>query len=72
MHSRILSGGWGALALIALFPILPAQAAAPIRIDTKNLVVTVDATACRWSAEVKGTPMSLHDVHFLPGDDPSG
>jgi hypothetical protein len=51
---------------------LPANAAAPIKIDTANLLVTVDATACRWSAEVKGTPMRLNDVYFLPGDDPSG
>ena len=51
---------------------LPANAAAPIKIDTGNLLVTVDATACRWSAEVKGTPMRLNDVYFLPGDDPSG
>jgi len=51
---------------------LAAQAAAPIRIDTKNLTVTVDAAACRWSAEVKGTTMRLNDVHFLPGDDPAG
>jgi hypothetical protein len=51
---------------------LPANAAAPIKIDTGNLLVTVDAAACRWSAEVKGTPMRLNDVYFLPGDDPSG
>jgi hypothetical protein len=49
-----------------------AKAAAPIKIETGNLLVTVDATTCRWSAEVKGTPMRLNDVHFLPGDDPSG
>src|ERR1022692_2800148 len=34
--------------------------------------VSVDAATCRWSAEVKGTPMRLNNVHFLPGDDPSG
>src|ERR1017187_8894937 len=51
---------------------LPANAAAPIKIDTKSLLVTVDAAACRWSAEVKGTPMRLNNVYFLPGDDPSG
>jgi hypothetical protein len=55
-----------------LLQCLPARAATPITIDTSNLLVTVDATACRWSAEVKGTPMRLNDVHFLPGDDPSG
>src|SRR5450759_4077592 len=47
-------------------------AAAPITVDTKSLLVSVDATTCRWSAEVKGTPMRLNQVHFLPGDDPSG
>jgi hypothetical protein len=47
-------------------------AAAPIKVDTKNLLVTVDAGNCRWSAEVKGTPMRMNDVYFLPGDDPSG
>jgi hypothetical protein len=55
-----------------LLQFLPANAATPIRIDTKNLLVSVDAVACRWSAEVKGTPMRLNDVYFLPGDDPSG
>jgi hypothetical protein len=59
-------------ALLTLSKPLAAQAAAPIRIDTKNLTVTVDAAACRWSAEVKGTTMRLNDVHFLPGDDPAG
>lgn len=47
-------------------------AAPPIRVDTRNLLVLVDATQCRWSAEVKGTTMQLNEVHFLPGDDPSG
>ncbi|MGA2154541.1 MAG: hypothetical protein ABSH37_09000 [Bryobacteraceae bacterium] len=60
------------LAATMFFQFLPANAAAPIKIDTGNLLVTVDATACRWSAEVKGTPMRLNDVYFLPGDDPSG
>ena len=62
----------GLCALIALSQFPPAHAAGPIKIDTKNLLVTVDPTACRWSAEVKGTPMRLNDVYFLPGDDPSG
>jgi hypothetical protein len=43
-----------------------------IRIDTKNLFLSVDPFACRWSAEVKGTEMRLNDVYFLPGDDPAG
>jgi len=47
-------------------------AAAPIHVDTKTLAVTVDPTACRWSAAVKGTPMQINDVYFLPGDDASG
>jgi hypothetical protein len=55
-----------------LFGVLPLAAATPIRIDTQNLLVTVDAANCRWSAEVKGTPMRMNDVYFLPGDDPSG
>jgi hypothetical protein len=58
-------------ALLASFQPLAAQTA-PIRIDTKNLLVTVDAANCRWSAQVKGTPMSLNNVHFLPGDDSTG
>jgi len=62
----------GVFAATVLLGVPPARAAAPIKIDTRNLVVTVDAAACRWSAEVKGTPMRLGDVHFLPGDDPSG
>jgi hypothetical protein len=47
-------------------------AAAPIHVDTKTLAVTVDPTACRWSAAVKGTPMQINDVYFLPGGDASG
>src|SRR5664279_2654289 len=62
----------GFLATFILLPLLAADAATPIKIDTKSLLVTVDAAACRWSAEVKGTPMRLNDVHFLPGNDPSG
>ena len=72
MRSKTHIGVVGLCALIALSQLLPARAAAPIKIDTKNLLVTVDASACRWSAEVKGTPMRLNDVHFLPGNDPSG
>jgi len=62
----------GLFVTVILLQFLPANAATPITIDTQNLLVPVDATACRWSAEVKGTPMRLNDVHFLPGDDPSG
>src|SRR5664280_3800940 len=56
--------------LLPLFVIT--AAAEPITVDTKSLLVSVDAATCRWSAEVKGTPMRLNNVHFLPGDDPSG
>ena len=62
----------GLFLAVVLLPFLPANAATAIKVDTKNLIVTVDAAACRWSAEVKGTPMRLNDVYFLPGDDPSG
>jgi hypothetical protein len=47
-------------------------AAEPIQVETGNLLVLVDAASCRWSAAVKGTSMQLNDVHFLPGNDPSG
>ena len=70
-----ISAPWravGLFAVVIVLPLVPARAAAPIRIDTKSLLVTVDAAACRWSAEVKGTPMRIDGVHFLPGDDPSG
>ena len=59
-------------ALLALSPALPGRAAPPITVDTKNLLVQVDAENARWSAQVKGTPMQMNDVHFLPGDDASG
>src|SRR5664280_2297394 len=60
------------MAFTALCQSLPVSAADPIRVETRNLLVLVDAANCRWSAEVKGTPMQLNDVHFLPGNDPSG
>jgi hypothetical protein len=72
MPSRIHLCGSIAFALAALCPVSPANGAVPIKIDTANLLVSVDAAACRWSAEVKGTPMRLNDVYFLPGDDPAG
>ena len=72
MHSTLGLRVVGVLVAFILLPFLPADAATPIKIDTKSLLVTVDAAACRWSAEVKGTPMRLNNVHFLPGDDPSG
>ena len=60
------------IAFITVSHSLPGQAAPPINVDTKNLLVQVDADNGRWSAQVKGTPMQLNDVHFLPGDDASG
>jgi len=60
------------IAFTALSQSLRAGAAEPIRVETTNLLVFVDAANCRWSAEVKGTPMQLNNVHFLPGDDSSG
>lgn len=59
-------------AFLALSHSVPGRAAAPITVDTKNLLLQVDADNARWSAQVKGTPMQLNDVHFLPGDDASG
>ncbi|MGD1083700.1 MAG: hypothetical protein ABSA47_03000, partial [Verrucomicrobiota bacterium] len=59
-------------ALLTLGHSPPAKAAPPINVDTPNLQLHVDADNARWSAEVKGTPMRLNEVHFLPGDDPSG
>src|ERR1035441_5067587 len=56
--------------LVVLCP--PICAAASINVNTQNLLASVDAVNCRWSAEVKGTPMRLNDGYFFPGDDPSG
>jgi hypothetical protein len=44
----------------------------PIKIETNNILISIDASACRWSAHIKGTAMQMNDVYFLPGDDPSG
>jgi hypothetical protein len=62
----------GLFVTIVLLQFPPANAAAPIKVETQNLLVSVDAANCRWSVEVKGTPMRMNDVYFLPGDDPSG
>ncbi len=57
----------------AAAPPAPAPpAAAPLSIDTGNLQLSIDVANCRWSAQVKNTPMQLNNVHFLPGDDASG
>ena len=58
-------------AWLALGLSVPAGAA-PINIETANLLLSVEPTNCHWSAAVKGTPMQLNEVHFLPGDDASG
>jgi hypothetical protein len=60
------------LFLILICPGALAGAEALITVDTQNLLLSVDPTTCRWSAEVKGTPMRLNDVYFLPDNDPSG
>jgi hypothetical protein len=60
------------LSFIILSPLLPAGAATPILVETRSLRVSVDPPTCRWSAQVKGSPMQLNDVYFLPNDDPSG
>ncbi|MGP8239360.1 MAG: hypothetical protein ACLQVW_28645, partial [Limisphaerales bacterium] len=60
------------IACIILSHSLPGLAAPPINVDTGNLLLQVDADSGRWSAQVKGTPMRLNNVHFLPGDDASG
>ena len=44
----------------------------PIRIETKNIAVYVDAATCRWSMEIKGTEMKMNNIYFLPGDESSG
>ena len=72
MHSKPGLRVAGLPVTFILLPFLAADSATAIKIDTKSLLVTVDAAACRWSAEVKGTPMRLNNVHFLPGDDASG
>jgi hypothetical protein len=50
----------------------PHPASKPIVVETANLKLSVDPANCRWSAQLKGTPMQLNDVYFLPADDPSG
>ena len=45
---------------------------APLTVETGSLKASVDPVTCRWSVEVKGTAMGIHDVYFLPGDEPSG
>jgi hypothetical protein len=44
----------------------------PLVINTQKLRISLDASTCRWSAQVKGTEMAINNVHFLPNDDPSG
>jgi len=72
MHSGTNLRAVGLFVTVILLQFPPANAAPLIKIDARNLIVTVDAATCRWSAEVKGTPMRLNDAFFLPNDDPSG
>jgi hypothetical protein len=51
---------------------LPLVAAPPITVAMRNFRVAVNDATCRWWVYVKGIPMRMNDVHFLPGDDPSG
>jgi hypothetical protein len=50
----------------------PADAPKKLAVETQTLRLSVDPVNCRWSVEVKGTPMQMNNVYFLPGDDPSG
>ena len=43
-----------------------------IEVATEKLKLSVDPANCRWSAGLKGSDVQLNNVHFLPGDDPSG
>ncbi|MGA2327586.1 MAG: hypothetical protein ABSH05_14985 [Bryobacteraceae bacterium] len=47
MHSKTDLRAVGLFVTIILLRFLPANAATPVQVDTKNLVVTVDGTACR-------------------------
>jgi hypothetical protein len=60
------------LSFLVLFLLPPIAAATPILVETQSLRVSIDPTTCRWSAQVKGSPMRLNDVYFLSNDDPSG
>jgi len=44
----------------------------PLRVETQNLLVTVDARRVPLVRTGQGSAMQVNDVHFLPGDDPSG
>jgi hypothetical protein len=71
---RFLEGS--ALSTVGLISMDKAQSqersATPVRIETQKLELSVDTRSCRWSARVKGTPMQVNHVYFLPNDDPSG
>ena len=43
-----------------------------ISVEGKQLLVKIDTKTCRWSAELKGTDVKLHDIYFLEGDNPEG
>src|ERR1039457_2542461 len=60
------------IAFLTLCHSLPGRAAVGLVYETKNLMLIVDTENARWGAQVKGTPMLMNGVHFLPGDDASG
>ena len=43
-----------------------------LTLEGERIRVDVDEANCRWSARLKGSPLSLKDVYFLPGDNPAG
>ena len=71
LGNAAIAGAASALRVTAAIAENPATGDA-IEIDTKNLKVVVDPSTCRWSAQVKGTPMWINDVYFLPNGDPTG
>ena len=41
-------------------------------LEGERVRVDVDVAVCRWSAQLKGSQMTLRNVHFLPGDNTTG
>jgi len=41
-------------------------------LEGKRVRVDVDVTGCRWSAQLKGSQMSLKKIYFLPHNNPAG
>jgi hypothetical protein len=71
LSSMAIAGAASALALPQSSPARPA-AIAPISVETKRLLVSVDPVQCIWSAQVKGTAMQLDEVSFLSQEDTPG